>query len=173
MTPTQTDDTFDSLKLLGAGRSFQEELCNMISTTQMFRDLEWHDIEILSGYMQAYEASAGTTLFREDEKGSYMCLIVKGKVDICKKDNNDVKKIVSTISSGKTLGEMAIIDGERRSATAIVIEPTTLAILTETNFLRIVAEKPALATQILLKIARLLSQRLRQTSGKLVDYLDN
>ena len=173
MSSPQKNDILDSLKLLGTGKAFQDELCSMISTTQMFRDFEWHDIEALSGYMQAYEASAGTTLFREDEKGTYLCLIINGKVDIYKKDHNSVQKIVSTISSGKTLGEMAIIDGERRSATAIVNEPTTLAILTENNFLRIVTEKPALATNILLKISRLLSQRLRQTSGKLVDYLDH
>lgn len=173
MNPPQKNDILDSLKLLGTGKAFQDELCSMISTTQMFRDFEWHDIEALSAYMQAYEASAGTTLFREDEKGSYLCLIIKGKVDIYKKDHNNIKKIVSTISSGKTLGEMAIIDGERRSATAIVSEHTTLTVLTENNFLRIITEKPALATNILLKISRLLSQRLRQTSGKLVDYLEH
>ncbi len=173
MTPPQHNDTLDSLKLIGTGKAFQDELCSMIETTQMFRDFEWHDIEALSGYMQAYEAGDDTTLFHEGEKGTYMCLIIKGKVDIYKEDHNDRKKIVATIGSGKTLGEMAIIDGEPRSATAIVAEPTTLTILTETNFLRIVSEKPALATKILLKVARLLSQRLRQTSGQLVDYLES
>ena len=167
------NDTLDSLKLLGTGKAFQEELCGMIETTQMFRDFVWHDIETLSGYMQAYEASNETTLFREGEKGTYMCLIIRGKVAVYKEDHNNNKKIVATIGSGKTLGEMAIIDGEPRSATAIVSEPTTLTILTETNFLRIVNEKPALAAKILLKVARLLSQRLRQTSGQLVDYLEN
>ena len=173
MTSPQHNDMLASLKLIGTGKAFQEDLCSMIETTQMFRDFEWHDIEALSGYMQAYEASDGTTLFREGEKGTYMCLIIEGKVDVYKEDHNDRKKIVATIGSGKTLGEMAIIDGEPRSATAIVAEPTTLTILTETNFLRIVSEKPTLATKILLKVARLLSQRLRQTSGQLVDYLDN
>lgn len=173
MTSPQNNDMLDSLKLLGTGKAFQDELCSMIATTQMFRDFEWHDIEALSGYMQAYEASSGSTLFREGEKGTYLCLIIKGKVDIYKADHNDRKKIVATIGSGKTLGEMAIIDGEPRSATAIVAEPTTLTILTEASFLRIVSEKPTLATKILLKMARLLSQRLRQTSGRLVDYLTN
>ena len=172
MENSPNKDSSQSLKLMGSGTAFQEELCNMIATTQMFRDFEWADIEALSSYMQAYEASTGTTLFKEDEKGTYMCLIIKGKVDIYKKDNQGKKKVVATISSGKTLGEMAIIDGERRSATAIIAESTSLTILTETNFLRIIDEKPALASQILLKISRLLSQRLRRTSGLLVDYLE-
>lgn len=173
MTSPQKSDMLDSLKLFDTDKAFQDGLCSMIATTQLFRDFEWHDIEALSGYMQACEASDGTTLFREGEKGTYMCLIIKGKVDVYKEDHNDRKKIVATIGSGKTLGEMAIIDGEPRSATTIVADPTILTILTETNFLRIVSEKPALATKILLKVARLLSQRLRQTSGQLVDYLES
>ena len=173
MSSPQKNDMLDSLKLLGTGKAFQDELCDMIAATQMFRDFGWRDIEALSGYMQACEASSGTILFREGDKGTYMCLIIKGKIEVCKEDHNDRKKIVATIGSGKTLGEMAIIDGEPRSATAIVVEPATLAIFTETSFLRIASEKPALATKILLKVARLLSQRLRQTSGQLVDYLES
>lgn len=173
MTSPPNNDLSDSLKLMGSGKAFQDELIGMIETTQMFRDFEWRDIEALSGYMQAYEASGGTTLFREGDKGTYMCLIIKGKVDVYKEDHNNNRKVVAVIGSGKTLGEMAIIDGEPRSATAIVAEPAALTILTETNFLRIVSERPALAAKILLKVARLLSQRLRQTSGQLVDYLEN
>jgi CRP-like cAMP-binding protein len=172
MSESHNNGALDSLKLIGSGQAFRAELCSMIETTQMFRDFEWHDIEALSGYMQAYEASKGTTLFHEGENGTYLSLIIKGKVDIVKEDHHDKEKIFTSIGPGKTLGEMAIIDGEPRSATAIAAEPTTLAILTKTNFLRIVSEKPGLATKILLKVARLLSQRLRQTSGQLVDYLE-
>jgi len=172
MTEHPKNDMPDSLQLIGAGQAFRQELCDLIAATQMFSDFDWRDIETLSDYMQAYQAPAGTTLFREGEGGDYMCLIIKGKVEVVKKDQNDNAKVVATIGSGKTLGEMAIVDGEPRSATAIFAGATTLTILTKTNFLRIVSEKPALATKILLKIARLLSQRLRQTSGLLVDYLE-
>lgn len=172
MTESPNNDARDALRLIGSGKAFRAELCNMIAGTQMFRDFEWHDIEALSDYMQAYEAGKGLTLFKEGENGSYMCLIIQGKVDVCKKDQNDKIKVVASIGAGKTLGEMAIIDGEPRSASAIAIEPTTLALLTKVNFQRIVSEKPGLATRILLQVSRLLSQRLRRTSGQLVDYLE-
>lgn len=173
MLDSPHNDARDSLRLIGSGKAFRAELCNMIAGTQMFRDFEWHDIEALSDYMQAYEASKGLTLFKEGENGSYMCLIIQGKVDVYKKDQNDRKKVVASIGAGKTLGEMAIIDGEPRSASAIAIEPTTLALLTKQNFQRMVSEKPGLSTRILLQISRLLSQRLRRTSGQLVDYLES
>ena len=173
MTNSHDHHRLDSLQLIGAGESFRDELCSLISTTQMFRDFEWHDIEALADYMQAYEANKGSTLFHEGDSGTYLCLIIKGTVDIYKEDHHSKEKIFATIGPGKTLGEMAIIDGEPRSATAHVAETTTLAILTKNNFLRIIHEKPGLATKILLKVARLLSQRLRQTSGQLVDYLES
>lgn len=173
MASPQKNDILDSLKLMGTGPGFQRELCDMIGSTPMFSDFEWRDIEALAGYMRAYEAGSGTSLFHEGDAGHYMCLILDGKVDICKEDSHDQEKIVTSVGRGKTFGEMAIVDGEPRSASAITAEPTALAILTKTDFHRIVSEKPALATKILLKVARLLSQRLRLTSGQLVDYLEN
>jgi len=173
MTESLHNNARDALCLIGSGKAFREELCNMIAGTHMFRDFDWHDIESLADYMQAYEASKGLTLFKEGDSGNYMCLIIRGKVNVCKKDQNDKTKIVASIGTGKTLGEMAIIDGEPRSASAITLETTILALLTKDNFQRIVNEKPGLATRILLQISRLLSQRLRCTSGLLVDYLDH
>jgi CRP-like cAMP-binding protein len=161
-----------SLRLIGTGHAFKDELCGMVESTQMFGDFEWHHIEDLCNYLEAYEADQGITLFREGDQGNYMCLIVEGSVDILKEDSHETNKIVSTVGRGKTLGEMALIDGQPRSATAVIAKPATLAILTKTSFQRIVREKPALATQILLKIASLLSQRLRIASGVLVAYLD-
>ncbi len=143
----------------------------MIGATQMFDDFEWHDIEALADYMQAYEAGKGTVLFREGQGGDFLCLIIEGKVDIVKEDIDGKRKTIAVVGPGKTLGEMAIIDGEPCSATAIVSEPVVLTILTQANFFRIINEKPALATKILLKLARLLSQRLRLASGLLVDRL--
>jgi len=78
---------------------------------------------------------------------------------------------VVTVQAGRGLGEMSMVDKEPRSATVIVVEPAVLAVLTQESFALITRDKPALAANILLKIAQLLSQRLRYTSGVLVDYL--
>lgn len=161
-----------SIRLISAGHGFKKILCDMVETTQMFGDFEWHHIEDLCDYLEAYEADQGVILFREGEQGNYMCLIIAGSVDILKEDSHETNKCMATVGHGKTLGEMALIDGQPRSATAVIAKPSTLAILTKTSFQHIVKEKPALATQILLKIASLLSQRLRITSGVLVDHLD-
>lgn len=144
----------------------------MLDGVQMLRDFEWAQIEALSGYLQLYRAVPGTVVFREGDKGDFMCIVLEGKLEIRKEDNQGADKIVATVLPGRSLGEMTMVDGEARSATAIVVEPATLAVLSQENFLKITRDKPVLAVKMLLKIAQLLSQRLRHTSGILVDYLE-
>ena len=145
----------------------------MLENAQMFKDLEWSQIEALSGYVQIYRAAPGAVLFREGDKGDFMCILLEGKLEVHKEDNQHVDKIVSTVFPGRSLGEMTIVDGEPRSATAVVVAPSTLAVLTQENFMQIMHDKPALSAKLLFKIAQLLSQRLRLTSGILVDYLES
>ncbi len=168
-----SDNGPQSFKLMGTGAKFQEELCSMLEETWMFSGFEWRDIEAVAKYVQGYEAKEKSTLFREGDPGTFMVLIVEGNVGIFKEDSNREEKCVALVGHGKTLGEMAIIDGEPRSATCITATPAKLIILTKDNFGRILNDHPALGVKIVMKIARLLSQRLRKTSGLLVDYLEN
>ena len=155
------------------GAATSGQIAAMLEKALMFKDLEWVQIEILSEYIQLYRAAPGAVLFREGDRGDFMCIVLQGKLDIHKENNQHVDKTVTTIFAGRSLGEMTIVDGEPRSATAVAVEPSLLAVLTQENFLKIMREKPALSAKLLLKIAQLLSQRLRLTSGILVDYLES
>jgi CRP/FNR family cyclic AMP-dependent transcriptional regulator len=171
ITNTQKS-SLDRLEPLGAKTVSAGQVASMLDGVQMFRDFEWAQIEALSAYLQLYRAAPGMELFREGDHGDFMCVVLEGKLEIHKEDHLGVDKTVATVLPGRSLGEMAMVDGEARSATAVVVESTTLAVLSHENFNRITREKPALAVKILLKIAQLLSQRLRHTSGILVDYLE-
>lgn len=155
------------------GTASLDRIAAMLENAQMFKDLEWAQIEALSGYIQLYRAAPGAVLFREGDRGDFMCIVLEGKLEVRKEDNQHVAKVVATVFPGRSLGEMTIVDGEPRSATAVAVASSTLAVLTQENFLLIMRDKPALSAKLLLKIAQLLSQRLRLTSGILVDYLEN
>jgi len=164
-------DSIDSLELLGDGAGFHNELCSMIEGAQMFRDLERKEVEAFARYTRAYKVAKGDTIFREGEKGSYLCVLIEGKVDIFKRaDSRDDKK-VTTIRAGKTMGEMSVIDEQPHSATGVAAEKVVLVMLTKTNLAKLIEDDPALAIKVILKIATLLSMRLRQTTGILADYL--
>ena len=69
-----------SMELIGEGESFKNELCDMIENAQMFNDFQRSDTEIIARYARAYSAKQGSTIFKEGGKGSFMCLVVDGRV---------------------------------------------------------------------------------------------
>jgi CRP-like cAMP-binding protein len=75
------------------------------------------------------------------------------------------------LGPGRAFGEMSVIDAEPRSATLVAREPGLLMVLTGESFASLSDEHPRVALNLLQRMARSLSQRLRQTSGQLADYL--
>ena len=161
----------NSFKLMGAGAAFKVQICEMIADSRLFMDLDWNDIEAMANYVQCYEVSAGTIIFKEGDPGSYMCLLVKGEVEVFKYDEQGKPHRIVQISRGRTVGEMSIIDGEPRSATCIASQASVILLLTKDSYARMIHDKPVLAVHILSRIAKLVSQRLRGASGQLVEYL--
>ncbi len=163
-----------SMVLLGTGPKYRAELCDKLDGVELLTDLAWADLEALSDYLKPYGVSAKTTIFREGDSGDFLCVLLKGKVRVYKEDMDARDAaLVSTESAGRAIGEMALIDGEPRSATCVTVEDSELVLLTCEAFDRLCHEHPALAVKLLHRIARLLSRRLRSTSGRLVEYLDS
>lgn len=155
------------------GAAAGAELLAMLQGSQFFGDFPAPEIETLTQYVQASSAAPETVIFREGDRGGFMCLVIAGSAEIFKQDNKYGSKRIGSIGPGKPIGEMALVDGEQRSATCICPEASTLVMLTREQFVRIIREHPALSVNILLKIVTLMSRRLRQTSGQLVDYLQD
>ena len=121
--------------------------------------------------MQAYSVEPKTVIFREGDRGGFMCLIIEGGAEIYKQDHKYGNKRVGAVEPGKSIGEMALVDGEQRSATCVCPDASKLVLLTREQFVKLIRESPALSVNILLKLVTMMSRRLRQTSGQLVDYL--
>ena len=167
MLAHKEDDAAEGLILLGMGNAFHDVLCTMLESAHLLRDMERDEIEILAQYAGAYEARPGTRIFKEGERGSFMCIVVEGRVDIIKEGG----KKISTIRPGKTMGEMSVIDGFPYSASAVSVEKTRLVYITRSNFEKLSEEQPKIANHFFHQIAKLMSLRLRQTTGILCDYL--
>lgn len=167
------EEALRRLELVGVGSTFRDALCEALSENPLFADLRWAELKTIAGFMQGYRAEAGSTIFEEGESGTYLCLLLEGQVDVVKENHDGERRVVASLGPGKTFGEMAVIDGERRSATALAAQASQLAILTRGNFDRLLADFPALASHLVLRLARVMSQRLRVVSGQLVDFLDH
>lgn len=160
------------LEHLGEGTVVADQMFAMIGQVPFFAELNQDDVRALAGFMRVYRAQSGEVIIREGDPGDYMMLLIQGQVDILKKGQRRSEQHMTTILPGMTLGEMSMIDGEPRFATCVAKETTTFAVLTRDDMARIILEQPSLSAKILIKLVTLLSQRLRQTSHQLLEYME-
>lgn len=143
----------------------------MIEGTRWTEGLSHGQLETLARYMDSFEVGEGDLILPEGGRDAYMLLVVSGKVNVVKSDGNGNPKVVATIGPGRTFGEMSLFDGEPHSASAVAATPVTFLLLSRESFERLTRLFPPLGIGIYSRLARLLSQRLRQTTGRLIDHL--
>ena len=74
---------------------------------------------------------------------------------------------IASLSRGTTIGEMALVEQARRSATIVADEPVVCYELLRAGYARLLTERPAIATKLLANLSRELARRLRRTSEDL------
>jgi len=147
------------------------EKAELIDATRWSVEFSFDQLKKLVRYMSVYEVAQETVLFCEGEKNAYMVLIIEGRVDVVKFDSHRTPKKITSLGPGKTIGEMSIIDGEPRSASAVTGSDATLFVMTTAQFNTLNEALPGIGITLALKIAKQMSQYLRQTSGRLIDHL--
>jgi CRP/FNR family transcriptional regulator, cyclic AMP receptor protein len=156
-------------------------LHNVISTvqerTKILEKSNWgggfsqEELERFAQYLYVAKADKDEPIFNEGAIEPYMCFIADGLVKIAKGDSKKTIKTICEIGAGRTFGEMSIIDGLPRSASATAAEETTALVLTKENFERILAENPKLGVSLYSRLAQMMSHRLRISDWMLVEYL--
>jgi CRP-like cAMP-binding protein len=143
----------------------------LLEKSRIGADLTWQELQSLAGFFEVYQASPGSYVCHQGERSDFICLVCQGRLEVMKGDHNQKFKVIATIGPGQTVGEMAIIDGEPRSASVLVQTQALLLVLTEEQFDRMAETLPRLWGKILRQLAKILSRRLRQTSGMLAEYI--
>ena len=111
------------------------------------------------------EFKAGDAICREGDAGDRMWLLVKGSVSVRLNvsDHRGSRRIAS-LGRGTVFGEMALIEGGRRSATIVADEDVACYELSSADFDVLLRDSPDTAVRILRNTARELARRLRRTS---------
>ena len=97
----------------------------------------------------------GETIFKNGDPGDCMFAVVEGAVEI-----DLAGTVVERIGPGGVFGEMALIDGQPRSATAVAAADCSVAAINEKRFLRLVEMTPRFALQVM----QVITERLRRVS---------
>jgi CRP/FNR family cyclic AMP-dependent transcriptional regulator len=125
----------------------------------LFESLDDEAARHLCQLLQSIDCKAKTSLFRAGDEGDAMYLIERGKVRISMQAADGRNMTLTEFGRGDFFGEMALLDGERRSADAIVAEDARLAVLSREHFLSFVRSSPDVALELLTALAN----RLRHT----------
>jgi len=111
---------------------------------------------VFKGAKDTREVPAGTVIFEEGSAGDEMFGIVAGRVELRMENGH-----AFGLGPDDTFGEMAIVDGSARSATAVAVEDSTIAVIDRHRFLFLVGETPNFALQVMASLA----ERLRASQA--------
>ena len=115
-------------------------------------------IELFRGANKVLKISQGKVLFKEGDRGASMFVFLAGSADVVVGTT-----VVGVIRPGSIVGEMALVDDERRSATVVTRTPCEVVALSKGDFDRLLQERPDFARYVL----KLVVDRLRQANRDL------
>jgi len=160
------------LDYLGDATRFASQIHALIPKCSLLENFTPAEVRLLTHFMEVFRAVEGMEVIREGEGGDFMLIVVEGRVEVRKRDRWNTPQLIAAIEPGRVLGEMSMIDGEPRFATCVAVQPTLVAVLDRASLARIIVEQPLLGAKIMMELVLMLSQRLRATSSRLMELLD-
>ncbi len=137
-----------------------------LAHVELFSSLDKKELQTLAKSSQERTYSAGTKLFSQGDSGAGLYILKSGKVSITQKSGaQGAEKEINTVGAGETLGEMALLDDQPRSATVTAVEDVTALLLPVWEFRGAIKSHPDIA----LKLLAVLSRRLRKVQGHVED----
>jgi len=123
---------------------------------------------MVAGLLHERRYEQGEVIFDEGEESQALYVVISGKVAIFRQGEPETGKLAE-IGPGRAFGELAVLDGDRRSAHARASQPCVLQTLSRRDFYGLVESHKAIALKITLQIARQLARQLREQTGVVSD----
>jgi CRP-like cAMP-binding protein len=145
----------------------------------LFSELEAGELDALSRVATVRQYPAGATILREDEPGDQFFVLLRGEVKVFV-DSPDGREVVLThLQTGEFFGEMALFEGETRSASVSALADAELVVLARPDFLAVLSRDFSLTKKILATLSSRLrkanevieSLALQDVGGRLARYL--
>ena len=149
---------------LGAVSDFVNEFIEAVKTEPIFHEFSRQETAMLSEYMECYGVPRESEVLREGDEGDFLAILVTGKASVLKSKGTPQEHLVRKLLPGALIGEMSLIDGQRRFASCVTSEPSDFAVLSRDNLNAILADHPRLGNKFLLMLLKLTTLRLREAT---------
>ncbi|MBT9545216.1 MAG: Crp/Fnr family transcriptional regulator [Candidatus Sericytochromatia bacterium] len=136
-----------------------EKLATFFAEGTLFNNLSKEELTQLAQIARERRFDRGQVIFYEGDLGGSLYIIVTGSVKIVIMADDGREHILGLLHQGDFFGEVSLIDGEPRSATAIALDNVSVVMISRDDFIRLLRENPEMS----LKIMVTLCERLRKT----------
>ncbi len=138
------------------------------NTFHFFSLLKEDEIKQFLCFCELWQMDKSELLWREGDGDNYAAFILSGKVGIKKRTEfGDQQVIVGTYNTGTVIGELCLLTENRRTVTALTLEPVRLLILTNKGFENLMCTYPMLGLKLLKYIFILTCRRLNQSYDRM------
>jgi CRP/FNR family cyclic AMP-dependent transcriptional regulator len=140
------------------------ELTALLARSWVFRDLDSTEMAALAKLASQRNVAARTPIVKKGEVAAQIFAVLRGRLKVVTPGASH-DAALSIIGPGELFGEIAVLDGDARSATVTTLEPTQLAVIDHRDFIRLLDQYPAVGRKLLAVLAR----RVRALSTRVED----
>jgi CRP/FNR family transcriptional regulator, cyclic AMP receptor protein len=148
------------------GELGQEHKERLLRGSFIFRELSPELLARLAGLSHVLRVPRGAMLFQQGDEGDSLYAVMEGLVRITVSGQGGREFIIGLFEAGDVFGEIALLDGLPRTASASAEDDSALLVIHRNPFLDLLAQESGLSRHVI----ELLCERLRETTDRLGEY---
>ena len=133
----------------------------------LFREFPPAVIENLGTYMTRRSVRRGAAIFAKGDPGTALIAVLWGSVKISVSTSGGHEVVLNIINPGQAFGEIALLDGQPRTADAVAMTDCELMVIDRRDFIPVLRREPDVAN----KLIETLCARIRRTSEQVEDVM--
>lgn len=142
-----------------------------LDNCMLSQGIDWAQLQTIAKFWLVCEAPAEQVIIAERSTIPLMGVVISGVMRAEKVDSSGEHRELARFGKGRIFGEMAMLDNEPASASVVAASDARLLLLSVCAMEQLCEEYPGAALSMIKTIARQISQKLRHTSGRLVDLM--
>jgi len=151
----------------------QEER-DLLKRSLVFAGLDDDQLTRLQALAEPCAFGEGEVIVEEDKQGVDCYFVLGGRVDIIiRSPFGSASQKIATIKRGEMFGELSLVDGFLRSATAKASDPVTALRFSNAKLEELMDDDPRIGFTIMRNLANVLSSRIRNTNMRLRNALSD
>jgi CRP/FNR family transcriptional regulator, cyclic AMP receptor protein len=151
----------------GSAAAGPDELARFLRADSFFGAFSEDILAGIAAASVSRHLQTGETLFYKGDAGDALFVIRQGSIEIGFAGASGRQVTLNLLGPGAVLGEIAMLDGQERTADAVAREPTTLFVVRRRDFLALLQRSPSVAVQTI----ELLCARLRSLSDRMEELM--